>query len=165
MPKPIGDNSLLALPAMAQPVLAPRESVRRQFNECDLWNVEEKLNHVRWVLGGLNTNDLGDGSQSAVPKPPPGSDRSTPNTKPLPTQATPPRPSGAIGGAVWAMNMAATTLITCGVVLLAWSWLAARPDLPRTGWAMSMLGALAWLAGWCTSLTSRPPLRSGGRFS
>lgn len=155
---------------MARPVQAPHESVRTQFNEFDPWDVAEKLNQVRWALAGLKTNDRPDTSQSAAHNRPPASNRPT-VTKPLPTEApfpagvTVPRSGRTIEGVVWAMNKAAIVLVTCGFVLLAWSWLAGRPDLPAAGWATSMLGTLAWLAGWCTSLTCRPPLRSGGRFS
>jgi hypothetical protein len=147
------------------PIETPCESVRTRFNERDLWEVEEKLNHARWVLGGLPTNDRIDTSHSAVLDAPPASDRSTASTKSLPTEPIPPAPGRAIERTVWAINMAATVLVTCGVGLLSWSWLAGRPDLLGAGWATSMLGALVWLAGWCMSLTCRPPLRSGGRFS
>ncbi|HVX14982.1 MAG TPA: hypothetical protein VHC22_27575 [Pirellulales bacterium] len=63
--------------------------------------------------------------------------------------------------AFFAVDRGAVAALSCGTVLLAWSYGAARPDLRPPGLAAVVLGAVGWLAAWCFKAGAEIPLRSG----
>jgi hypothetical protein len=99
----------------------------------DLWEVEEKLNHVRRILAispGSDENGDEESLQTTVPR------------------------------AASVMNKLGIVALSCSSILLAWSLFGSRQDLVAAGLSIGTLGMLAWFAAWCFSQSGRLPLRS-----
>lgn len=95
------------------------------FNAFDGWELEEKLNHARRILG-------------------------KPARSGLPNSFAPPREQIYRKKRIsaWVLTRFAVTGITCGGILLAWWWIFGRRDLTVPAAAALALGHLAWLAAW-----------------
>ena len=99
----------------------------------DGWELEEKLEHARRVLGMAATREACGWRHS--PDQPQG--RVAP-------QITP-----AFSPVAWVLTKLAVSAITCGGILAAWWWIAERQDLIKPALASLVIGHLAWFAKWC----------------
>ncbi len=68
------------------------------------------------------------------------------------------------GRVFFAVDRVAVAALSCGTVLLAWSYAAVRPDLRSPGFASVVLGAAGGLAAWCFAASATLPLRSARRI-
>jgi hypothetical protein len=107
----------------------------------DGWELEGKLDHVGRILGMAAVREAC-GSGPAADQP---HGWSAPATAP---------PASALD---WALTKTAVSAITCGAILAAWWWIAARQDLIQPALASLVIGHLAWFGQWCCDANRRVP--------
>jgi len=104
----------------------------------DAWELEEKLAHVRRILGGAAAEEAANSVLSS------------------PRPAGPPTHAGGPYElpVVWALTKLTVSAITCGGILAAWWWIADRQDLIKPALASLAIGHLARLGKWCCEAQS-----------
>lgn len=88
----------------------------------DGWELEEKLGHVRRILGQASST----GAPHEVTR-------------------APEHRGGNMGRWIWLLDKVAVASQTCAAILLAWSLIASRPDLITPGVSAAVLGLIASL--------------------
>jgi hypothetical protein len=100
----------------------------------DAWELEEKLAHVRRILGRTAAEQTADSEPLLLRVDGPSAfEIGAPYTLP----------------AIWALTKLAVSAITCGAILAAWWWMAGRQDLIKPALVSLAVGHLAWLGKWC----------------
>jgi hypothetical protein len=111
----------------------------------DAWELEEKLAHVRRILGPAAAEKAGESNAlSHHSEGPLAEGIASLEFSPVP----------------WALTKLAVSAITCGGVLAAWWWMTGRQDLIKPALASLAIGHLAWLGVWCWE-TNRPTASTG----
>jgi hypothetical protein len=115
------------------------------LDSFDGWELEEKLDHVRRILGMAAARESCGSSPSG----------DQPQGWLAPATATPSSPVD------WALTKTAVSAITCGGILAAWWWIDERQDLIKPALASLVIGHLAWFGKWCCDANRRVHLHAG----